>query len=103
MKYEVPSIEVELLNIEDIVRTSLTDGGMGDNDGVGGDGSKPWEQSKDIEKLKNVLYEMDIYSIREPVHWYNCLRMDTLENIVWIISCELRIYDEVQSKKCNID
>ena len=46
---------------------------------------------------------MDIYSIREPVHWYNCLRMDTLENIVWIISCELRIYDEVQSKKCNID
>ena len=43
MKYEVPSIEVELLNIEDIVRTSLTDGGMGDNDGVGGDGSKPWE------------------------------------------------------------
>ena len=58
MKYEVPSIEVELLNIEDIVRTSLTDGGMGDNDGVGGDGSKPWEQSKDIEK-KGECYEKE--------------------------------------------
>lgn len=29
--------------------------------------------------------------------------MGTLENIVWIISFELRIYDEVQSQKYSID
>lgn len=46
---------------------------------------------------------MNIYSKRELVHWYNCLRMGTLENIVWIISFELRIYDEVQSQKYSID
>ncbi len=44
MKYQKPKIELIVLEAEDIVRTSLTDGGYGDNDEqVGGDGTKPWE------------------------------------------------------------
>ncbi len=43
MKYEVPSMEIEFFDVEDIVRTSLVDGGNGDDDGVGGDGTQPWE------------------------------------------------------------
>lgn len=43
MRYEKPILESIELEVEDIVRTSLTDGGSGDNDGLGGDGSQPWE------------------------------------------------------------
>ena len=43
MQYEKPILERIVLDVEDIVRTSLTDGGFGDNDGLGGDGSQPWE------------------------------------------------------------
>ena len=43
MRYEKPILESIELEVEDIVRTSLTDGGIGDNDGLGGDGSQPWE------------------------------------------------------------
>ena len=44
MKYQKPEIEIMWLDVEDIVRTSLTDGGYGDNnETVGGDGKQPWE------------------------------------------------------------
>jgi len=44
MEYQKPKIELIALEAEDIVRTSLTDGGHGDNEEqVGGDGTKPWE------------------------------------------------------------
>jgi len=43
MEYKKPKMEILCLNLEDIVRTSLTDGGSGDHEGVGGDGTQPWE------------------------------------------------------------
>ena len=43
MQYEKPILECMKLEVEDIVRTSLTDEGYGDNDGLGGDGKQPWE------------------------------------------------------------
>ena len=43
MKYEVPSMEIDFFNEKNIVRTSLTDGGFGDDGSIGGDGSHPWD------------------------------------------------------------
>jgi hypothetical protein len=43
MEYQKPKTELIWLNEEDIVRTSLTDEGEGDDGNIGGDGSQPWE------------------------------------------------------------
>ena len=43
MKYQKPEIEIMSIDVEDIVRTSLTGEESGDNDGLGGDGKQPWE------------------------------------------------------------
>ena len=43
MEYQKPKIEIISIDVDDIVRTSLTDGGNGEGDNLGGDGKQPWE------------------------------------------------------------
>ena len=43
MKYQEPTMEIMWLEMETIVRTSLTGEGSGGGNDVGGDGTHPWE------------------------------------------------------------